>query len=48
MSFANASESAGFQTKTPQRRGAVVEAIWPRVALAVDRSAALGDNQVNI
>jgi two-component system sensor histidine kinase RegB len=48
MSFANASESAGFQTKTPQRRGAVVEAIWPRGALAVDRSAALGDNQVNI
>ena len=47
MSFANASESAGFQSKTPQRRGAVVEAIWPRGALEVDRSAALGDNQVN-
>lgn len=47
MSFANAAESMRGKAQSPQRRGAVVEAIWPRAALAVDRSAALGDNQVN-
>ena len=47
MSFANAAESLGSKAQIPQRRGAVVEAIWPRAALAADRSAALGDNMVN-
>ncbi len=47
MSFANAAESPLSIDKGPKRRGAVVEAIWPRLALSADRSTILGDNQVN-
>ncbi len=44
MSFANAADSIGKNANSAARRGAMVEAIWPRASLVADRGAALGDN----
>lgn len=45
MSFVNAADRLTKKSASPQRCGAVAEAIWPYAVLAVDRSLPLGDNQ---
>jgi two-component system sensor histidine kinase RegB len=48
LSFANASDPFLSPEERPERGGAVVEVIWPRDAIEVTSSGALGENPANI
>lgn len=48
LSFANASDPFLSPDERPERGGAVVEVVWPRMAIEVAPSGALGENPANI
>ena len=45
LSFANAADPFLTPNERPERRGAIVELVWPIHALVVTRRGALGENQ---
>jgi two-component system sensor histidine kinase RegB len=47
MTFSNASDPFVKASATPDRCGAIVEAVWSRKDLEANRSAVLGPNQLN-